>query len=318
MHLHKINPKSFQLEGLGTVWYFRFYDKKINIQEIQNLVWQEITKFDKKYSRFNPQSVISQLNQDKFLEISDFDLVKMLEIGQKISLITFGEYSLSKGQELEALGYGQAVAKPKELSQQKLRNLAVTLEGFKKIKADFDNFGFSLSLDKKRVFLKNNKKLDLGSLGKGYLVDKIVKKLRDLKLKEFVINAGGDVFTTALEEFYLENPNNIEQYIGKIKIQNLAIASSNNTKRKWKDKTDKQQAHLLTSASDLVGVFTQAKSTFIADLAATAVFVSRPECLKQLKDFLGFEFMLIFRNGKYLKSRGYLGKLNKLSKTDFV
>lgn len=58
--------------------------------------------------------------------------------------------------------------------------------------------------------------IDLGGLGKGWLIDKLSDLLRNEGYKEFLINGGGDMYVSSTEkqECYIEHPRDTELVIG--------------------------------------------------------------------------------------------------------
>lgn len=80
--------------------------------------------------------------------------------------------------------------------------------------------------------------IDLGGIGKGYLIDKLAKELQEkFSLKYFLINGGGDMYGTSDNEkeikVYLQHPIESYSFIGSIKIKNQAFCCSSSFKRCW-------------------------------------------------------------------------------------
>lgn len=161
----------------------------------------------------------------------------------------------------------------------------------------------------------NSNSIDLGGLGKGWLIDKLAKILKGYNLNNFTINGGGDIYTSGDKRlFYLENPLNDSEYIGSIVIQNSSIAASSGNKRRWKNNQQNINHHLInpknkSSVSGISGVFTQAKSALYADVASTCLFVSPSQFLNQIIDFFEVEYLMVFPDASYTKSYRYSGEL---------
>ena len=104
-------------------------------------------------------------------------------------------------------------------------------------------------LNPEEIALRSNFKIDLGGLGKGFLIDKIAKELQVVGVKYFSINGGGDIYATSDYEepltFELEHPQNQKMSIGQIKIKNLGLACSAPNRRQWKDKISGEFNHHL-------------------------------------------------------------------------
>ena len=172
---------------------------------------------------------------------------------------------------------------------------------------------------KKKLNSRRDVHIDLGGIGKGFLIDKVKDFLLSNKVQYFFINAGGDIYATSEFdnpiEFALENPFDINQMIGKIKIKNESIASSSPARRKWKDKnSDKEFHHLIdmktnSPVSEIAGVFTLGQNATDADLASTAIFVSPKELHNKIASAFGVEYMVVFNDGSYSKSSNYKAEL---------
>lgn len=340
----------FETYKLGTVWCFTFYDLNFDKKfyfDLEDEINSKLEDFNNKYSRFEKTSLVGVLNQQKKLNKPTLDLIKMLNFSQKIFEATNHNFDITICQDLENKGYKNSFDKiitnsglkaiknntglknPKLLTKSDFSRVGRdTLEGKdtaleKKSKSTFDfkNFvkaknskcNFYIDPKSKQVFLNPEKKIDLGGLGKGYLVDKIVRFLKRKKVCNFSINAGGDIFNTHSRNFYLQSPTEKDKFLGKIKIHNQAIAASNPLYRNWK-KNGKRMDHFIQKLdfqNQIAGIYTQAKSCLIADSIATALFVSSPTDQLNLyknSDFK-FEFMMVFKDKSFFKTKGYLGKI---------
>jgi thiamine biosynthesis lipoprotein ApbE len=146
--------------------------------------------------------------------------------------------------------------------------------------------------------------LDFGGIGKGYLADKVANLLEESGAKDIVVNAGGDirVISTKPVELYLEHPTEAKTYIGKVEIQNGALASSSPHKRKWKSTSDPKLStthqHLINPLTGddqnylYDAIFVTAPSSTLADVATKAIFASTSDIeIQSTCGKLGVEFL---------------------------
>jgi thiamine biosynthesis lipoprotein ApbE len=355
----------FQSFNLGTLWCFNFFDEDFTFdkkfyKELEIEIIKKLQNFSSEYSRFDKNSLVYLLNEQKYLKNPPKDLIKMLEFAKEIFDLSAENFDITLARNLEKIGYDKTFdnldKKNKNLNFDgtKQKNSLVnfkkdfnTIKNLKNLsnsspensKLDSKNLNnnlkntyfrseslqknqikeikinppknFEISQNKKFIKLNPNKKIDLGGIGKGYLVDKIVAFLQNRNIKNFSINAGGDIFNTNLRSFYLQSPEFKNVFVGEIQIQNSAITASNSLYRNWL-KNGKKQSHLIQKSdfdNQIEGVYVQAKNCLLADCLSTALFISPPEVQLNLYQKLDFEFMLIFKDQTFFKSNNYMGKV---------
>lgn len=309
---------TFKVYSLGTIWCFDFYEQKFDKTfyiDLQKKILKKLTDFDKNYSRFQKNNVLDILNTKKEIKNPPPDLLKMLIFSQKIFDLSDGNFDISLAKELEKKGYDKTFEKIEkaETAENKKSYKNERVENFINFNKELtpSKYGFDFDEDTKKIVLNKDKKIDLGGLGKGYLVDKITRFLKKEKVLNFSINAGGDIFTTHKRKYYLQSPFQKDKFIGEIEISNSAIAASNSLYRNWQ-KNNKIENHFVQKSSfknKVVGVYTQAKDCLLADSIATALFVSPVDIQLKLYQNLNFEFMLVFKDGSFFKSKNYLANI---------
>lgn len=286
------------IKGLGTLWFFDIYDKSLSKQvkeEIKNFLTYEIEVFEKKYSRFLESSDLSKLNQNREFKDADFDFLNMLHKSILFNKISENNFNIAFGGILEKQGYGKTSNENLEKNKENIKSLDEVLE-----------------IKNKDIFLKQNGvNLDLGGIGKGYLVDLLAKKLKEkFGLKYFLINAGGDIFVTSNNEnevkIALESPEDDKKYIGVVKLKNQALAASSNYKRIWKKESESKN-HIISEQDSFGKSFSEKNklaSFVLAGNCTTADIVSTTILTTQNIDYL-FDFIqknnikiLRIKNGK--------------------
>lgn len=190
-----------------------------------------------KFSRFNIKSELSLLNARKISEVS-LELFNLIEIAIKASKISDGVYDPTIIDLLEAYGYDKnssfkGLDNPKIYDE--IKKLCKNRPSVNEIELDKNNLTVKLAL---------NQKIDLGSVAKGYAVDLAFNFLQKYKFDGILINAGGDIRCSGVNEFNLpwsialykaDLPNSglsDNKVWGKVELQNESISGSGGWARK--------------------------------------------------------------------------------------
>ncbi len=291
--------ETFELEGIGTHWWFTVYDlSQEQVGEVKKETESLLVDFERAYSRFKAESLIGILNTTKSLEHFPRELYDMLYLCEELKKVSDGNFTALSGLMQENNGYDAGYSfESKGLPI--ARNPSFT----------------TLTMD--RIEIPDNAKVDLGGIGKGWLIEKFKLLFLSKGVQHYVINGGGDmqIRTELPETLYLENPFSMDEAIGEIQIHEGAIACSSPSKRNWKDKkTGTLKHHLISghtgeSVSEKAAVFTSAASAVLADLASTAMFVSPIDVAPKIAEFLECHYLIVFADGTFVRSEGYPGVL---------
>jgi thiamine biosynthesis lipoprotein len=281
------------LKGLGTFWFVELFEslsvEKENL--IKKFIKKEIKDFEKKYTRFSSKSLLNKLNHDKKISF-DTDLEKMIRLGERVGGETTRDFNIFIKKDLEKIGYGKAL---------KAKNFIP--DKSKKVFYKKNNY----------LFLNTEKEIDLGGLGKGYLIDKLASSLKkEFDLKYFLINGGGDIYATSNQkkpiEIYLEHPIETNTFIGKVLIKNESFCASSSFKRNWVHEGAIKNHFIEKSGVEIVAAsYTISKKCVAADMGATmACLYSKDKVrLKKLAGFLDMEYMSLSDEGTILKTERF-------------
>lgn len=251
----------------------------------------ECERIQNKFSRFDEKSELSLLNNKpgKWVKVSQ-EFYELLKFAQYLNECSEGAFDITVKGILDSWGYDSQYS-------------------FK------ESFGGKLG---KVVFGKDFKvkitaPIDLGAIGKGYAVDKMIEHLKDFD--NFCINAGGDLYAKGREvdgmpwKVVFEHPLRDDEAIGFVHVDDLALASSNPSRRRWNDKHHLVDPFKKATANQMLAVYTQAKSLMVADGFSTTLFVMGYEKAKALLKDLPVEAMLIGPSGQISLSPGFKGEL---------
>jgi len=290
-----------KFEKIGTVWQFLFDKNELNelslqISQAVKASLDFLDDFEKKYSRFLPESLVFKINQGKVLTSFSHEIKQMLKMGLDLQKITDGHFSLAVGARLKQMGYDENYSFASKINKKE--------ENQKTIRAELSEKIPLIDFDGEKLELNNGALLDFGGVGKGYAIDLVANIFDSFGVKNYLINAGGDILVNSdfEQKIVFQNPTNITEQIGYTYSKNGAFASSSGAFRNWMDLETSQNFHHLVSnvsgknPSDVVGVFVQANSAFVADSLCTAFFVSPFEYHKKIYKTSECEYALVFKD----------------------
>jgi thiamine biosynthesis lipoprotein len=127
--------------------------------------------------------------------------------------------------------------------------------------------------------------LDVGSAGKGQLVDLVVAELAAAGHHDAVVDASGDLRVSGLPlRVALEHPFDPEAAVGVVEVQDGAIAGSAVNRRDWSLDGGRRLHHVLDARTGrpveaIAATWVLADTAMLADALATALFFVGPEAL---------------------------------------
>lgn len=219
-------------------------DKSI-VNPILEETYTEALRLQKIFNFYDQKSELSILNNKRKLKVSN-ELKEVLLKSLEFAKLTNGLYDISLG---------------KAIKERKQGNNTKVNSSYKDIIIK-DN---EVTLNHEEVLI------DLGSIAKGYIVDKLSEFLINQGIQEFTINGRGDI---KVEGSYshiigIEHPRKLNQTICKLKLNNTSVATSGDYKQYIKDFSN---SHILNQ-KDLISVTVVADNLTDADAYATILFV---------------------------------------------
>jgi thiamine biosynthesis lipoprotein len=269
--------QTFIFEAIGTHWKIEYYFQGQAL-EIEKIIKERIEQFDKNYSRFRSDSLVTQWSQKAGEYELPNDAKRLFEFYKKLYDATDGLVTPLIGKTMEQAGYDAEYSlKPKKLIPPP--KWEDTLE--------FPRTGLGNS----KLIVKQAVLLDFGAAGKGYVVDIIAHLLYTNGIDQFCINAGGDIFARNLTQTIgLEDPDDTERILGTVEIKDGALCASAGNRRKWQDYHHIINPKTLKPVEDIKATWVTAENTMLADGIATALFFVTPA--KLLRTFQ-FEYAMI-------------------------
>lgn len=263
-------------QAIGTEWSIAVHDNAITGHDWDELlarVQQRISEFDRAYSRFRADSLVTKMAKRAGRYQLPPDGHALLRTYEKLYAATKGQVTPLIGQLVADAGYDATYSlQPKTL-------------------ASPPRWEDVLSYDRQSITLLRPALLDFGAAGKGYLVDIIGELLETAGAQHYHINAGGDIRcrskTTEGLTAALENPFDTTEAVGTVTLHNQSLCASSGAKRRWSTYHHIISPTTLSSPNQVVATWAIAKDTLTADGVATALFFTDSAQLGKYFSFAG-------------------------------
>lgn len=221
--------------------------------------------FANRYSRFKKDNELFRFNHGEQLVVSS-ELFDILTQAKQFHVSTNALFDPSILTALENEGYRGAGYASSPLS----------VPQFSELKLDPESRTVSKP---KGLFI------DLGGIGKGYIVDQVATFL-SRHFDNFLIDAGGDIFVKGVNKkddysywaIEVEHPLSPEP-AALLLLSNMAVATSGRNRRHWQ-KEGQEKHHIIdprtkkSAAPDFLSVTVIAKNTVTADVLAKTLFIA--------------------------------------------
>ena len=235
-------------------------------------------------SRFTPDSEVSRLatRAGQPVVVSDL-LLQSVQFALALAEDSGGAFDPTVGAAMEARGFNV------EYRSGSVVRSAVTAE-----RVSYRDVAVDAST--KTITLAKSLVLDLGAVVKGLAVDLAVQELAPLG--DFLIDAGGDVYASGLNEnerpwaVGIRHPRNPDALIDTLHVSNSAVCTSGDYDRRGtNDVSHIMDPRTGDAASGVASATVMAPSAMVADGLATAAFVLGPRdgiALLERNSALGF------------------------------
>jgi len=268
---------SLQFEAIGTHWNISYSDAHTSTtKHIENEITNRIEVFDKTYSRFRSDSLVTKMSKEKGDFLLPDDARELFAFYKKMYEVTDGLVTPLIGNVLADAGYDSKYSLVSRTLHQPLR------------------LDEALFYKHPTLTIKKPVLLDFGAAGKGYLVDLIGKIFEKYTIKNFCVDGSGDLLYQSDKHeplrIGLEHPENPKQAIGIATITNGSLCGSAGNRRKWGNFHHIINPKTLTSPKDILAVWVTAEKAMLADGLTTCLFFVEAA---KLKKHFGFEYALL-------------------------
>lgn len=219
-----------------------------------NEAYAEAIRLHRIFNFYDKESELSQLNINRKRKMSK-EFINVLKDATEISKLTGGKYDVSLGKKFLQRKKGE------EESELKC--------SYKDIEVNANEV----------TLLNEDVLIDLGSIAKGYITDRMAEKLKEEGILAGMINARGDLVNFGSDSIIdVQNPREEDKIVCTIAITDGAIATSGDY-RQYKGNYDK--SHIINK-SKFISATVHAKNLERADLFATALMTLNQEEAKEL------------------------------------
>lgn len=292
--MQKLHETRHQL-GTPIEIFLRAYDAD-RARAAMDRAFAQAARIERLYSRFSSESWLSQANArlGEWQALTE-EAYELLAFAQRLCEHSGGAFNVGVHSLLEAWGYDPAYSL-KESAAPELCRSSFQLRG--------SAHGGELWL---------NEAVDLGGLGKGYALDRMLNELADFQ--HVCIVAGGDLICRGEDEneegwkVAFEHPTDPRLAIGTVVAKDRALACSSPSRRRWRDRHHLVDPERAQPAENMLAVYTQADAALLADAYATALFVMGFERAQKALPQMPVEALLVSPQGKTYRSEGFEGDL---------
>lgn len=176
------------------------------------------------------------------------------------------------------------------------------------------------------IKLKENMKIDLGGIAKGYTSNRVMQNFKECGVKSGLVSLGGNVQALGTKtdgtawQIAIENPDKSSDYIGVVSVKDKAVITSGGYERYF-EKNGKTYHHILDpetgypAESGLKSVTIVSDDGTLADALSTSLFVmGKEKALDYWREHKNeFDTVLVEDNGDITITGG----LEKIFKSNF-
>lgn len=146
-------------------------------------------------------------------------------------------------------------------------------------------------VDDNNVYKSEDVKIDMGAYAKGYIVDKVSEYLKKEGMRNFIFNAGGDLFASGSKngkkwKIAIKHPETESKFLSVISLSDKAVATSGNYERYF-EKGGKRYIHIFDAltgknANNYQSVSVIAENVEKADGLSTVFFLLSVDEIKDI------------------------------------
>lgn len=276
------------------------FDTVINLtadcsEEVMDGAFSLCEKYDGLFNRTNKKSEVYALNNsDDFVEVSR-DTKILMERAIYYCKLSGGEYDITVCPVSSLWDFeGTEIPDQKEIADA-LKNV------------DYQ----AIEIKGNTVCLKG-KQIDLGSIAKGYIAEKLVEYFRDNGAQKGIINLGGNVRVFGEKDYNvgIKKPYSADENIATVKVKNMSVVTSGVYERyiEW---DGKKYHHILdtetgfSKETDLLSATIIGKNSTDCDALSTICILLGKEKAKELiEETEGYEAVFVTTSGSLLYTSG--------------
>ena len=265
-----------RFDAIGTAWTIELpEDSAVDLGALDARITARIDAFDRAYSRFRADSLVSQMAREAGSYTLPEDAPPLLDLYAALYGATEGRLTPLIGQAVADAGYDAAYS---------------FVPGAPSTPPRWEEV---LQHEGRSITLRAPALLDFGAAGKGYLVDLIAGLLEAEGITTYVVDAGGDmrVRAPAPLPIALENPLDPTTAIGVATLASGSICGSSGNRRTWGKYHHTLDPYTLESPRHVLATWVVAETALVADAMATALYFAPAEALQAVAPFAYLKLM---------------------------
>ena len=274
-------------------------DKVIDTAKLQSQIDKLLLDFNQHVSTYVPDSQISVFNRlaDTSWSKVHEDFISIVKASQAVSRLSDGAFDISISPLVNLWGFGPA--KKDDAPNQEQIKKALSQIGFNKI--EYNEEQKSLRKTQKDM------QIDLSAIAKGFAVDKISELLKQNNLPNHLVEIGGELIASGLNQadkkwrIAIEQPDLSTKITQQgLDISNRAVATSGDYRNYFVEK-GVRRSHIIDPKTGypishkLASVTVVHESTAMADAFATALLVMGEEKGKLFAEKNNLDVLMIIR-----------------------
>lgn len=263
--------------------------------------FRELSRVEDIMSLYRPDSEISRLNRDGFLDNPDPDLVEILSVAKQLAQDTKGAFDVTI-QPLWKLHYGHAEAgtNPSRAEiEEALANVDWQRVRVSPQRIELDGEGTAITLN---------------GIAQGFAADAVSRTLAEYGIQHALIDTGeiGAIGSHAEKDAWsigIKHPRKENDFLGLAALNGRCLATSGDYETRFSD--DYSQHHLLdtrtgVSPVELSSVSVVAKTALQADALSTAVFLlGLKNGRKLIEATPGADALFVTKDGSETQTAGF-------------
>jgi thiamine biosynthesis lipoprotein len=212
-------------QAMGTIFSIAAYgSSSVRLQEVVVRAFNEIDRLDNMMSHYKPESELSTINRQAHLQpvVVAPELFSLLQSSLRYSEETGGAFDITVGPLMKLWGFFHGWGR---LPEQSELAQALKLIGYRHMKLD--------AVTRSVAFDQTGIELDLGAIGKGYAVDRVVEILRAEGVASALVSSGtSSIYALGAPpgelgwEISLCDPLDRRKQARSLRLQNMSISIS--------------------------------------------------------------------------------------------
>jgi thiamine biosynthesis lipoprotein len=305
----RVDRKSYKVTSgkpaMGTfVSVSAVHPSRDRAEEAIGRAFQQMDRLIGVFNRYEGSSAVSHLNREGRLEDAPSEVLQVVARALYYNQLSRGAFDISVQPLVDLFRECLSGEAPTEPTPERVLE-AMRLVGSQNVE-----------LSRRAIhFRREGMGVTLDGIAKGYIVDRLAEVLARHKVRNYLINAGGDVRTAGTKEggdpwtVAVQDPAKSGAFPDVIHLRDAAVATSGS----YEIYFDREHTfhHIVDAGSgrspDLnTSVSVVAPTGMAADALATGVFVMEPqEGVRYIDSLPGCECLVIDKHGHRLKSKGW-------------